>query len=383
MTMHPTTRTTLVSLAIGLLAVFLAVGVSAASGQFAQHGALTAAQESSGQGLAGPAAHAAVTTATCHPSGLLVCVNYVPNVAGYVTLPLAVSGYFNTTGAVTYNSTNAALWATVANFNGTVLGTFNLNSSFGATSTNSSTFAFSVNSTTIGCATNNCTSIAPTSYSIVTYGQVTIGPNVTTFKEIGTVFFITVPVTVSLGVQASSVGTTTSVNFSFSARYTGQYVTGISVSVFSPTQTNVTIFTATVVNSSGVALPASFVVTSGSYPAAVTLITAYGTTLTVNSTIAAFAKTNTVYSNSTQWHNQTFFGGLAPAVAGTLLLVVGLIVGLIVAMVLGRMVWGSTKPAPAQPWTDTKTANTCSVCGKSFATPEELAAHGKSEHGMQ
>ncbi|MFZ1024019.1 MAG: hypothetical protein WAN87_07785 [Thermoplasmata archaeon] len=376
--MHPTTRATLVSLAIGLIAVVLAVGVSGASGQFAQHGAMPTV------GNAGHDASVAVahSAPTIHPSGTITPkVTYVPNVAGYVTLPLAVSGWFNSSGG-DYNSTSGALWATVANFTGVVLASFDLNSSFNATPTSASAFAFAVNATTLGCAPN-CVNIATTAFSIVTYGTITNGTNVTTSKAIGTVFFVTVPISLSLQVSAVPVGTTSSVNVTFSSKETGQYITGVSVTVFSATNSSVPIFTATLVTASGSSTPASLVVSSGTYAASTTLVTAYGKTLVANSTIAAYASSSTVYSNSTSWHNQTFFGGLSPAVAGTILLIVGLIVGLIVAMVLGRMVWGSTKPAPAQPWTDAKTANVCSVCGKSFATPEELAAHGKSEHGMQ
>jgi hypothetical protein len=378
MTMHPTTRTTLVSLAIGLLAVFLAVGVSGASGQFAQHGATPTMGNSA---HAAPAAVVHSGAAIQPAQSVTPTVTYVPNVAGYVTLPLSVSGWFNSSGG-DYSSANGALWATVANFTGVVLASYDLNSSFGVNATNASAFAFTVNATNLGCAPT-CANIATTSFSIVTYGTITNGTNVSTSKAIGTVFFVTVPLTLSLQVTATPVGTTSSVNVTFSSQQTGQYITGVSVTVYSATNSSVPIFTATLVTPSGVSTPASLVVSSGTYSASTTLVTTYGQTLVQNSTIAAYASSSTVYSNSTSWHNQTFFGGLSPAVAGTVLLIVGLIVGLIVAMVLGRMVWGSTKPAPAQPWTDAKTANTCSVCGKSFATPEELAAHGKSEHGMQ
>ena len=382
MAMHPTTRTTLVSLAIGLIAIFMTVGVSAASGQFAQHGALTTAGDS-GQASAIPAAVPAVT-ATCPSTSPAACVEYVPGVLGYVTLPYAVSGFFNLThNHGFYNSSNAKEWATVANFSGAILATFDLNSTIPATTTNTSAFAFSVNDTTIGCAATKCANIPATTYSIVTTAQITNGTNVTTVRGFGTVYFVTAPLAVSLAVTAAAVGTTTSVNLTFASKESGQYITSVAVTLYSSTNSSVVIFSATLVNSTGVSKAASFVVGPGTYPASVTLITVYGKTLTENSTVAAFASTSTVYSNSTNWHNASIFGGLNPAVAGTLLLVIGLIIGLIVAMVLGRMVWGETKPAPAQPWTDTKPANVCSVCGKSFATPEELAAHGKSEHGMQ
>jgi hypothetical protein len=98
--------------------------------------------------------------------------------------------------------------------------------------------------------------------------------------------------------------------------------------------------------------------------------------------------------------------GLSGASAGTLLLLVGLIIGMIVAFVLGRAVWGGrSSTTPPQQWQGKEGegaaagagagagaggggaaaagTNVCSVCGKSFATPEELSAHASSEHGMQ
>jgi len=57
---------------------------------------------------------------------------------------------------------------------------------------------------------------------------------------------------------------------------------------------------------------------------------------------------------------------------------------MIVAFLLGRAVTSRAPAQPAQAWSGTTApaANTCSTCGRSFATPEELAAHAKSEHGM-
>jgi hypothetical protein len=170
--------------------------------------------------------------------------------------------------------------------------------------------------------------------------------------------------------------------YSFSATYSAQYVGKVQLSVFNPT--------------GGLAFQANLrwngttptVVTwhqtvSGVYPYILGVYTAYGT---FNTSGSVFVPALTpIYYNNATYHNTTLIPGLSSGAAGTILLVVGLIVGMLVATVVGRLVWGGAKPSgPAQPWTQQSAAgNVCSVCGKSFATPEELAAHSKSEHGMQ
>lgn len=89
----------------------------------------------------------------------------------------------------------------------------------------------------------------------------------------------------------------------------------------------------------------------------------------------------TVYQNSSSWHNATILPGLSPAAGGTVLLVVGLVVGLAVALLLGRMVWGAPKPAPAQAWAPKTGTNECSVCHQSFPTEDALKEHAKTAHG--
>lgn len=127
---------------------------------------------------------------------------------------------------------------------------------------------------------------------------------------------------------------------------------------------------------------ASIVVTTA-YPNPTSIITYYNSTLTV-SAVPQVTKTTT---NTT---TETLISGLSPASAGTLLLIIGLVIGMIVAFILGRAVYaGGREVAPPQQWQGQPpegagaAPNSCSVCGKSFSTPEELAAHGKSEHGME
>jgi hypothetical protein len=196
--------------------------------------------------------------------------------------------------------------------------------------------------------------------------------------------FITVPVTLTpLSPLSSAVPLG---NLTLSATYTGQYVFIANVTVFSPSNHGLAIFYANMLKTaqgnpaSAVWSPAS----PGAYPISYVLITIYGLTIYHNSTLTVqTVGGGLVYSNTTNWHNGTGVLGLSAAVGGTTLLLVGLIVGMIVAFLLGRAVTSRAPAQPAQPWSGTTpAANTCSTCGRSFATPEELAAHAKSEHGM-
>jgi hypothetical protein len=170
--------------------------------------------------------------------------------------------------------------------------------------------------------------------------------------------------------------------YTLSAVYTAQYVGRVQLSIFTPTG-GLAFSTNLRWNGTTPTTATWLEATPGLYPYTLSVFTAFGTYNSTGS-IAVSASTP-VYYNSTQWVNTSFIPGLSSGAAGTILLVVGLVIGMIVAMVVGRLVWGGAKPAgPAQPWSQKPAAtNTCSVCGQSFTTPEELAAHSKSEHGMQ
>jgi len=193
-------------------------------------------------------------------------------------------------------------------------------------------------------------------------------------------------------------------NLTVSVFFQGTFISGpLTLNVYSPTG-------ALVLSESFATSGQNFtwVVTSaGTYHASLSATTAYlinGHSTHYSNTTLVVTKVPRVYVNSTAYSNATLVPGLSAAGAGTLLLVLGLIIGMIVALLLGRAVWGGRQaPTPPQAW-ETKPAegagagaaagagagtaaaagtNTCSVCGKSFATPDELTAHGKSEHGME
>lgn len=172
--------------------------------------------------------------------------------------------------------------------------------------------------------------------------------------------------------------------YSIFANYSAQYTGRIELTVFSPS--GAVVFSSNLAWNGTTVTYATWTETiPGVYPYTLTVNTAYSVTgFNTTGSINVLPPTNT-YTNTTTWSNSTLIPGLSAGAAGTILLVVGLLIGMIVAMVVGRLVWGGPKTvAPAQPWSGkAAAANQCSVCGQTFATPEELAAHSKTEHGMQ
>ncbi len=186
-------------------------------------------------------------------------------------------------------------------------------------------------------------------------------------------------------------------NVTVSVTWAGSFVATVVLDIYSPT--GALVFSQSFSSASG--LNATWVVTSpGTYTATIIVGTAYEAPQYFNATLTV-NKEQRIYVNSTSYENSTLIPGLSAAAAGTLLLVVGLLIGMVVAFLLGRAVWGGRQnPQSPQPW-ESATAggaaggaaagstaagggtNVCPVCGKSFATPEELHAHEKSEHGME
>ncbi len=188
-------------------------------------------------------------------------------------------------------------------------------------------------------------------------------------------------------------------NVTVSVTYSGSFISGVLLDIYSPT--GALVFAQSFTSSGQ---NATWLATSpGTYTAAVIVTTAYTTPQYFNASLT-IAKVPKIYVNSTQYTNSTLIPGLSAAGAGTLLLVIGLIIGMIVALLLGRAVWGGRQaPQSPQPWESQGAAgaagaaggaaagsttgaggtNVCSVCGKAFGSPEELAAHQKSEHGME
>jgi hypothetical protein len=174
-------------------------------------------------------------------------------------------------------------------------------------------------------------------------------------------------------------------NVSFTAYYTAQYVQSVEIIVSAPT-TPVVLFNASLAWASPT-LPTTavwYAANPGVYPWVLTLVTSYGV-LSIHGDLTVISSGGTVYQNTTVYSNGSLFKGLNAGASGTILLVVGLIIGMIVALLLARSMMATPKSAPAQAWQQQSTstpANQCSVCNRSFATPEELKEHAKTEHGI-
>lgn len=326
---------------------------------------------------------------TFQPSG--------PDIAQYSQVPFEVN-YSLAVENATIDAANVSMMVSVTNaLTGSIESQFAV-----PTVTGVSDYSFWVDDANLSCPSYDPTCSAITGTYVLSvfisvdgsasplFGTVASGPNVVnTTEAYGNNFisFVTVPLSLSLTTPVSPV--VSEGNVSFSAHYTGQYVLAVDLSVFSPLNHSTVVFSSSLLNFAN-GTPKTvvwYVVTPGVYPIVINLLTLYGTTLNVTGslTIAPPSGGGTVYVNTTNWHNSTSSGilGMSGAAGGTILLVVGLIIGLIVAMVLGRAVYARPAAAPAQPWSETKPSpNSCSVCGKAFATPDELQEHAKTEHGM-
>jgi hypothetical protein len=189
-------------------------------------------------------------------------------------------------------------------------------------------------------------------------------------------------------------------NYTVIASYGGDWVSSAVLNISNPSGTDVfdAILTTGNVGNNTVILPANWlVVTPGTYTVKFTTVLTYNTTahpsntwtwtqpLNVTSGVTSYQpvyinQTQTIYTNSS---GGALISGMSPGASAALLMVIGVIIGLIVALVLGRMMWGTTTTAPAQPWSGSKTSSTeCSVCHQSFATEAEMKDHQKTAHGM-
>ena len=175
-------------------------------------------------------------------------------------------------------------------------------------------------------------------------------------------------------------------NVTLGVNYTGSYIRGATITVYEGTDAS-----GKVVYQQGVFIPGSglriaisnviwYVATAGTYFETLNISTPFGAFI-FSQTLTVVPAGITVYQNQSSWSNQSIWGGVAPGTVAALLLVVGLVIGMIVALALGRSMWGSPKPAPAQAW-QAKSTNECSVCHQTFATDAELKDHQKTAHGM-
>ncbi|HEV2230725.1 MAG TPA: hypothetical protein VGS18_00860, partial [Thermoplasmata archaeon] len=190
-------------------------------------------------------------------------------------------------------------------------------------------------------------------------------------------------------------------NITIVVNYSGDFVSGAVVNIYSVAQHGQLVFTSGVA-AAGVGPKTGYSgspwrpTNAGTYTLNVTLSGPYGSTV-FSWNVQVVPAGATIYVNQTSFQNQSLIHGLGSSTTGTLLIVVGLVIGLIVALLLGRMVWGSSSAPAPQPWSgsgpkpeekgkDDKMGmkpNECPTCHQSFGSAAELADHQKSAHGSK
>jgi hypothetical protein len=396
--MHRATRLMFATVGIGLLAAFLVLGLTGATAFTSAPGSPA---HNAGSSLATASNHPA-PAAMVHPYGnnanntTTVWTNITSSPAAYSTLP----AWVNFTIQVTVSNNTFVI--SPSNTNGTLYlvneATETIQFSWAIPIVDGQgTYSMELNSTTLGCSTSDCIStlgnIAYNFYLNVYANATSSGgyPASALFPEFDSVAFITY--TPTWAVVAPATSSVTTGNITVSVAYNAQYVTSVTLNIYSGVTL---VFSQSFFQSNGLTVSHVWIEgTAGVYNTSVVVVTTYQTFYT-NGTITVTPAGGsggggTVYQNTTTYVNKTSgnspigYFGLSPPASGTLFLLIGLIIGILVALVAARMMMSDSAAKPAQPWSDSKgdAANTCSVCGKSFGSADELAAHAKSEHGMQ
>ncbi len=415
---------TIATVAVFLLSVLSVFGAALAFGPTAQ-ATVSHPGASASVPLAAPVPRAAPSAASPHPAvGLgAVSVAITSTVAGYQTLPFNLSFSLTLTNATVCKS-----YCYPSNPNSTVQNTF-LNVEVRDVATicqgilglfvNCPTVAnISLNSSVSNGTTSYtayiddnalltpqfrnvvCPNIfgygAPCSYNggvlpndqyqIFVWASVNNTVNTATAVVETTSYLVTTPLS-GQWLSPSPLGAVSTGNVSVAISYQGSYVSGATVTIYQgttatgPVVYSQSVFAPGVGQHTVVAAAVWSVPTPGTYYGLLNVSGPSGYKVTP-ATFTVLPAGITVYQNSSHYQNATLIPGFAPAVGGTVLLVVGLIVGMVIALLLGRMMWAGAKPsASPQPWQATKT-NECSVCHQSFASEAELKEHAKSAHGI-
>jgi len=368
------------TVAIGLLVAMLMASVFGASLLALPHaGSPTSAAASHGTNLVGASPRPAVS----HPGATTATITALNTAATYQLIPFVLEVQITTNAPSVAD--NASVWLTVVD---NTTGTFCAGISGNLTTETGGTFInISLNPVSLGNAKTNCPLIESDpvilNATVLVVDNTTGTPSAATDWTTQITSLIFAPLTASLVTPTGSVGAG---NVSLMAIYAAQYLTSVRILVYSAPGSSTVVFNASLqwVNSITPTVGTWYAGTAGTYPYTLTVVTSYQTLSHSGNITVLSAGGGTVYSNSSTWKNSSIFPGVSGAVSGTILLVVGLILGMIVALAVGRSLMRPAAAAPAQAWQGTPAAgaNTCSVCGKSFATPEELKDHAKSEHGM-
>lgn len=371
-------KRTVGTVAIGLLVAMLMASIFGA--------AILAAPHSGGSTGSAASHSTSLTTAThsaapVHPSATTASISILTTFKNYTVIPANVEVQIGSSSSI---PDNGSLWISVTdNVFNTFCVAINANKTI---LTGASFYNISLNPVSLGGSQVACPFI--TADSVTLNATLLIVDNTSGTPEVASAYATAVtsivfnPLTATLITPSGSVGAG---NVSLVAQYSAQYLTSVRILIYSPGGASL-LFNSSLqwVNAQTPAVATWYTSTAGLYPFKLTVTTAYGSLTTSGNITVLTPGGGTIYKNSSTWQNASVFPGVSGAVAGTILLVVGLILGMIVALAVGRSLMRPAAAAPAQPWqpSGTAAANQCSVCGKTFATPEELKEHAKSEHGM-
>jgi hypothetical protein len=368
-------KRTVGTVAIGLLIAMLIAAV---------FGAAILASPHAGARTSAAASHSTNLGAAVHPTpgAATASVTMVTKPGAYTVLPFNLELQITITGSSI--TTNTSLWVTVTdNTTGAYCTTGSLNQTLKG---GFSFYNLSLNPVSMGgAAFTNCPFIEsdPVILNATVYTDNNITGTPSKAKDSATAITSLVYNALNVNLLTPTVAVGAG-NITLIAIYQAQYVQSVRMLIFNSAGTNVYNGSLQWTSPTSPALGAWFEATPGVYPFKLTISTPYGSFTRADNITVLAPGGGTVYSNTSTWQNASIFPGLSGAASGTILLVVGLIVGMIVALVVGRSLMRPAPVPPAQQWQPGQTApaNTCSVCGKSFATPEELKEHAKSEHGI-
>jgi hypothetical protein len=324
------------------------------------------------------------------PDNVSIGISYTTHFSLYMQAPFAVNGTLTPPASGTSSSSQAIVSAEFRIFTGSCGGAgvpcptvTNATVSTGPIST--TTFTYNVTSALVASSGYANGQLPQAEYQLITWytaTNITAVGNLTVGASQNIYLILTPPSATFLSPTPGA--NLSGGNVTVAAMYSGDWVTGANVSIYSGT---------TLVFSTGIFSPgpgahaAAFswaAASAGSYKLVATVSTPAGTNSTTE-TVSVTTTNNVVYLNKTYYQNATVIPGVGPGATAAILLVIGLIIGMLVALALARALWGGTPVAvaPAQPWAGTKPAGyECSVCHQTFATQAELDEHAKTAHGI-
>ncbi len=168
----------------------------------------------------------------------------------------------------------------------------------------------------------------------------------------------------------------TSGSTTIAGNFSGYFVTGANITIYNSTDR--TVFTAGVYSPGTGNHPYTAVwiaSTPGAYKIVLTLSTTWLLNYQFNLTVSVLPPIPITYFNQT---SGALIPGLSNGGSAALLVTLGAIIGMIVMAIVGRGLWGGTKPAPAQPWNPADTSKSTGTGSSDTSTGTSGGSSGGS-----